>query len=54
MEVVGYLAGGLCVLCLVALAVLGGRVVRFAVAAFVLVVVLAYGLFLVWLGLYGD
>jgi hypothetical protein len=48
-DLIGYLAGGLCVACLVALAALGGRAIRLAVAAFVLVVLASYALFVAWL-----
>jgi hypothetical protein len=53
-DLIGYLAGGLCVVCLVALAALGGRAIRLAVAAFVLVALVGYGLFVAWLTLYGE
>ncbi len=54
MNLIGYLAGGLAVACLIALAVLGDRRVRLAVAAFVLIAAIGYGLFLGWLTRIGD
>jgi hypothetical protein len=53
-DLIGYLAGGLCIACLAALAALGGRPVRLAVAAFVLAAAVCYGLFVLWLALYGE
>jgi hypothetical protein len=53
-DVVGYLAGGLAIACLIALAALGDRRVRLAVAAFALAVAICYGLFIGWLALYGE
>jgi hypothetical protein len=49
MDLIGYLSGGLCVVCLAALAALGGRAIRLAVAAFVFVALVGYALFVAWL-----
>jgi hypothetical protein len=53
-DLIGYLAGGLAIACLIALAVLGDRRVRTAVAACALLAAVGYGLFLGWLTLYGE
>jgi hypothetical protein len=53
-ELGGYLAGGLCAACLIALLVMGNRWVRIAVAAFVAIVVIGFGIFVWWLARYGE
>jgi hypothetical protein len=53
-ELLGYVAGGVSIACLIGLAALGGRAVRLAVAALVLAAVVCYGLFVLWLTLYGE
>jgi uncharacterized membrane protein len=52
-DVLGYAAIGVSIACLIALAALGRRAVRIAVAAFVLVAVACYGLFLLYVYVYG-
>jgi hypothetical protein len=51
-DALGCAAIGVSVACLIALAALGGRAVRLAVAGFALTAVVCYGLFLIWLYLY--
>jgi hypothetical protein len=52
-ELIGYLAGALCVACLAGLFALGDRRIRIAVFAFVVLVLGAYALFVTWVYLVG-
>lgn len=53
MELIGYLAGALCVACLASLFAFGDRRIRIAVLAFVFLVLGAYALFVTWVYLVG-
>ena len=51
MEAGAYLAGGVSIACVIALFVMGDRFVRIALALLVFLVVVAYALFAVYMGL---